>query len=109
MFPELVFEISGKHFLSWPIPDGGRDNALFTNNHHGPAIFTVRNAKFMTATVSAANAPSAELVGSAGKDWLRIGEEHYAADQNDEAIAAYWLGLVVAYIDSSVIELSATS
>ncbi len=101
MFPELVFEISGKHFLSWPIPDDGRDNALFTNNHHGPAIFTVRNAKFMTANVSAADAPSVELVGSAGKDWLRIGEEHYAADQNDEAIAAYRLGLVAAETASS--------
>ncbi len=50
----------------------------------------------MTATVSAAGVPDAEPAGSHGADWLRIGQEHYAAGRIDEAISAYRLGLAAA-------------
>jgi tetratricopeptide (TPR) repeat protein/glutathione synthase/RimK-type ligase-like ATP-grasp enzyme len=47
----------------------------------------------MTATASAAGVLNAEPAGSPGAHWLRIGEEHYAAGRNDDAFAAFQLGL----------------
>ncbi len=48
----------------------------------------------MTAT--AASSLGAVPAGSSAAQWLRIGGEHYAAGRNDEAFAAFRLGLAAA-------------
>ena len=50
----------------------------------------------MTAPASAARDPAAGQGPSAAANWLRIGQEHYSASRNDEAIAAFQCGLAVA-------------
>jgi tetratricopeptide (TPR) repeat protein len=45
----------------------------------------------MTAT--AASSPGAVPAGSSAAQWLRIGQDHYAAGRNDDAFAAFQLGL----------------
>ncbi len=50
----------------------------------------------MTASALAASFPGAEPAGSSAAHWLRIGQEHYAAGRNDEAVAAFQLGLAAA-------------
>jgi len=50
----------------------------------------------MTASASAASLPGAEPAGSSAAHWLRIGQEHYATGRNDEAVAAFQLGLAAA-------------
>ena len=49
----------------------------------------------MTATALAASSAGAELPLAAA-NWLRIGQEHYAAGRNDDAFAAFQLGLAAA-------------
>ena len=73
--------------------DDDRDKTLFTKNLHGLVIFPETRRKPMTATASAAGVLNAEPAGSPGAHWLRIGEEHYAAGRNDDAFAAFQLGL----------------
>jgi tetratricopeptide (TPR) repeat protein len=75
------------------IPGGDRRKTLFTKNLHGSVTFTDTGQKSMTATVLGALLPGAEPAGSFGAHWLRIGQEHYAAGRNDDAIAAFQLGL----------------
>ena len=48
----------------------------------------------MTAAAPAAPSPGAEPAASSAAHWLHIGQEHYAAGRNEEAIAAFRLGLV---------------
>jgi tetratricopeptide (TPR) repeat protein len=50
----------------------------------------------MTAPALAASLQGAEPAGSSAAHWLRIGQEHYAAGRNDEAVAALQLGLASA-------------
>ena len=50
----------------------------------------------MTASASAPSLPGAEPAGSSAVHWLRIGQDHYAAGRNDEAVAAFQLGLAAA-------------
>jgi tetratricopeptide (TPR) repeat protein len=50
----------------------------------------------MTAAVPAAPLPGAEGAGSSAAHWLHLGQEHYAAGRNPEAVAALRLGLVAA-------------
>ncbi len=47
----------------------------------------------MTVIALGASLPGAEPAGSFGAHWLRIGQEHYAAGRNDDAFAAFQLGL----------------
>jgi tetratricopeptide (TPR) repeat protein len=47
----------------------------------------------MTASALAASIPGAGPAGSSAAHWLRIGQDHYTAGRNDEAIAAFQLGL----------------
>jgi tetratricopeptide (TPR) repeat protein len=47
----------------------------------------------MTATATGALLPGAGAAGTFGAHWLRIGDEHYAAGRNDDAFAAFQLGL----------------
>ncbi|SDT60594.1 tetratricopeptide repeat protein [Bradyrhizobium canariense] len=47
----------------------------------------------MTAPAPAARAADTEQASPAGANWLRIGDEHYSAGRNDDAIAAYQCGL----------------
>src|SRR6185437_12250752 len=70
---------------------------LFTNNLHGSVTFTNTGVTSMTASVMPASTPGAEaeetLKGTSVAQWLRIGQEHYAAGRNDEAFAAFQLAL----------------
>jgi tetratricopeptide (TPR) repeat protein len=50
----------------------------------------------MTASALAASLQGAEPAGSSAAHWLRIGQDHYAAGRNDEAVAAFELGLAAA-------------
>ena len=50
----------------------------------------------MTAPALAVRNPDAEQAASAAANWLRIGQEHYSASRNDNAIAAYQCGLAAA-------------
>jgi tetratricopeptide (TPR) repeat protein len=74
----------------------GRDKTLFTNNLHGSVTFTEPRRNSMTAPASAARRPDAEQAAPAAANWLRIGQEHYRANRNDEAIAAFQCGLAAA-------------
>lgn len=47
----------------------------------------------MTATAMPAFSTGSEPAGSSALHWLRIGQEHYAAGRNDDALAAFQLGL----------------
>ncbi len=47
----------------------------------------------MTASAMPASSPGAEPEGTSAAQWLRIGQEHYAAGRNDDAFAAFQLGL----------------
>jgi tetratricopeptide (TPR) repeat protein len=71
-------------------------NTLFTNNLHGSVTFTNRGVISMTATAMPAS-PGAESQGSSkgtsAAHWLHLGQEHYAAGRNDEALSAFQLGL----------------
>ena len=50
----------------------------------------------MTASALAASLPGAEPADSSAAHWLRIGQDHYAAGRNDEAVTAFQLGLAAA-------------
>ena len=50
----------------------------------------------MTASALAVSLQGAEPAGSAAAHWLRIGQDHYAAGRNDQAVAAFQLGLAAA-------------
>ncbi len=50
----------------------------------------------MTAAIPAAPLPGAEGAGASAAHWLHLGQEHYAAGRNAEAVAALRLGLVTA-------------
>jgi tetratricopeptide (TPR) repeat protein len=50
----------------------------------------------MTAATPAAPLPAAEPAGSSAAQWLHLGQEHYAAGRNEEAVTAFRLGLVAA-------------
>ena len=50
----------------------------------------------MTVSALAGSSPGAEPVASSAAHWLRIGQEHYAAGRNDDAFAAFQLGLASA-------------
>jgi tetratricopeptide (TPR) repeat protein len=47
----------------------------------------------MTATAMPASSTGSKPAGSSALHWLRIGQEHYAAGRNDDALAAFQLGL----------------
>jgi tetratricopeptide (TPR) repeat protein len=47
----------------------------------------------MTVSAMPASSPRAEPNGMSAARWLRIGQEHYAAGRNDDAFAAFQLGL----------------
>ncbi len=87
MFPGPMFETAG----SRPPAGRDRDKTLFTNNLHGSVTFTEPRRKSMTAIALAA-----EQAPTGAANWLRIGQEHYGASRNDEAIAAYQCGLAAA-------------
>ena len=86
-----MFETAG----SRPPAGYGRDKTLFTKNLHGSVTFTEPRRKSMTAPALAARSP-AEQAPSAAANWLRIGQGHYSANRNDDAIAAYQCGLAAA-------------
>jgi tetratricopeptide (TPR) repeat protein len=69
---------------------------LFTKNLHGSVTFTDTGLKSMTTSALAASLPGAEPAGSSAAHWLRIGQDHYAAGRNDEAVTAFQLGLAAA-------------
>jgi tetratricopeptide (TPR) repeat protein len=69
---------------------------LFTKNLHGSVTFTDTRRKSMTVSALAGSSPGAEPVASSAAHWLRIGQEHYAAGRNDDAFAAFQLGLASA-------------
>ena len=50
----------------------------------------------MTASALAPSLPGAEPAGASAVHWLRIGQDHYAAGRNDEAVTAFQLGLAAA-------------
>ena len=97
MFPDTPAEIRGR-MLS-PNRDGRHrlGKTLFTNNLHGSVTFTNTGVISMTASVMPASTPGAEaqetLKGTSATHWLRLGQEHYAAGRNDDAFAAFQLGL----------------
>ncbi len=47
----------------------------------------------MTATAMPASSTGSKPAGSSALHWLRIGQEHYAAGRNDDALVAFQLGL----------------
>src|ERR1700742_201002 len=77
-----------------PCCGGGRSlgKTLFTKNLHGSVTFTNRGVISMTATAMPAS-PGAEPNGNSAAHWLHLGQEHYAAGRNDDALAAFQLGL----------------
>ena len=54
---------------------------------------THNGASSMTTTALAASSSGAEDSSSSAARWLRTGQEHYAAGRNDDAFAAFQLGL----------------
>jgi tetratricopeptide (TPR) repeat protein len=78
------------------LPDGGGGKILFNRIGHG-ADRTHRNkAQSMTAIAFAPSIPDADIAGSFVARQLRIGVEHYAAGEIEQAINAYQRGLAVA-------------
>jgi tetratricopeptide (TPR) repeat protein len=54
----------------------------------------------MTVPAPAARAADTEQASSTGASWLRIGEEHYDAGRNDDAITAYQCGIAAITAES---------
>ena len=70
-----------------------RGKTLFTKNLHGSVTFTDTRHNFHDRNRDGRLLPGAEPAGSSAAHWLRIGQEHYAAGRNDDAFAAFQLGL----------------
>jgi len=93
MFPDTPVETPGSGSSADQGARRGLGKTLFTNNLHGSVTFTNRGVISMTASAMPASLPGAEPEGTSAAHWLHLGQEHYVSGRNDDAFAAFQLGL----------------